>query len=361
MDLPLDPDALYAALLRRDPAYEGFAYVGVRTTGVFCRLSCAARKPRRDNVEFFDSCAAAQAAGFRACLRCRPLERGRSDPLVHRVLRRVDAEPARRWTGAELHAAGFDPGSVRRAFLREYGTTFAQAMRARRLGQGMLRLQRGTPVVDAQLEAGYGSASGFREAVARLLGTAPAQARTRALLAARWLETPIGPMLAIAGAQGVHLLEFSDRTALPGELARLQRRLGPVCFGDNAMLDALAVQLTAYFDGSATGFDVPLAQHGSTFERTVWTALQAIPAGCTRSYGALAARLGRPGAARAVARANGANPLAILVPCHRVIGADGALTGYGGKLWRKRWLLEHERRMARRAHTNGSDASTATA
>ncbi len=201
-------------------------------------------------------------------------------------------------------------------------------------------------MIAAQLDAGYESGSGFRDAITRLLGDAPARVRDRRTLIARWIDTPIGPMLAVADTAGLHLLEFADRTALPGELARLQARCGPVLFGDHPVLEALARQLTRYFTDARAGFDLPLAPHGSPFARAVWDALRRVPAGETRSYGELAAALDRPGAARAVARANGANQLALVVPCHRVVGADGALVGYGGKLWRKRWLLEHERRAA---------------
>jgi AraC family transcriptional regulator, regulatory protein of adaptative response / methylated-DNA-[protein]-cysteine methyltransferase len=151
-------------------------------------------------------------------------------------------------------------------------------------------------------------------------------------------------MLAIADDAGTHLLEFADRKALPGEIARLRERVGPICFGHSKMLEALAGEVERYFSGRLISFDVPVAQRGSAFEAGVWDALRRIPLGETRSYGAIARAIGRPEAARAVARANGANQVAIIVPCHRVIGADGSLTGYGGKIWRKQWLLEHERR-----------------
>jgi AraC family transcriptional regulator of adaptative response/methylated-DNA-[protein]-cysteine methyltransferase len=235
---------------------------------------------------------------------------------------------------------------VRRAFQREYGVTFAQYARSQRLGLAVSRLQQGGSVIDAQLDAGYESGSGFREAVGKLIGDAPARASGRRILSAQWLDTPIGAMLAVADEDGLHLLEFAERAALPGEIARLKARVGSISFGRSPVIAELDHQLRLYFSGRLKTFDIPIVQRGTSFEALVWDALRQVPAGETRSYGEIARFIGRPDAPRAVARANGANQVAILVPCHRIIGADGSLTGYGGKIWRKQWLLEHERRMA---------------
>lgn len=167
-------------------------------------------------------------------------------------------------------------------------------------------------------------------------------------LTSREIETPLGPMLAVADWTGLHLLEFGERRALPREFARLERRCGPVMPGTTPLLDSLVAQLEEYFAGTRSTFDVPMVEHGSAFQRSVWAALRAIPCGETRSYSAIAREVGRASAVRAVAQANGANQIAVLIPCHRVIGADGSLTGYGGKLWRKEWLLEHEGRLSGR-------------
>ncbi len=166
------------------------------------------------------------------------------------------------------------------------------------------------------------------------------------MLLAEKLETPIGPMLAVADGTGLRLLEFAGRPALPAELARLERRFGPIGFGATAIVDVLKEQLAAYFAGERLDFEVPITQPGTAFQARVWAALREIPAGETRSYGEFARSLGRAEAVRAVAGANGANTVAILVPCHRLVGADGSLVGYGGGLPRKRWLIEHERRFS---------------
>jgi AraC family transcriptional regulator of adaptative response/methylated-DNA-[protein]-cysteine methyltransferase len=255
----------------------------------------------------------------------------------------------RRWTSAHLVALGYDPSTVRRAFLRTYGTTFAQYARTLRVGRAVAGLRKGEPVIGAQLAAGYESGSGFRDAITALVGHPPARSRTAPMLLACWIETQIGPMLAVVGDDGLHLLEFAERRGLPGELARLQRSR-TVAFGEHAVAEEVRQRLAGYFAGRCEALDdLPVMQAGSTFEAAVRAALRRIPVGETRSYGDLARSLGRPTAARAVARANGANAVALVVPCHRVIGGDGALAGYGGKLWRKQWLLEHEYRAATRA------------
>lgn len=360
--MTVSTDQLYDALLARDPAYDGLWVVGVRTTGIFCRLTCPARKPKRENTTFFDSIAAAQAAGFRPCLRCRPLESCACPggtpvrPWLADLRQRVEAEPDRRWGEGELRSLGLDPSTVRRGFRQTYGTTFTRFARSVRLGAAVATLKGGASVIEAQLEAGYESGSGFREAITRLLGAAPARMRDQHTLMARWLETPIGAMLAIGDQYGLHLLEFFDRTALPTEIARLQKRFGPIPFGSCPVLDRVAEQIAAWFKDARVPFDVPVVQQGTAFEQDVWAALCRIAPGEIRTYGALAQQIGRPQAVRAVGRANGANQVAVIVPCHRVIGADGALTGYGGKLWRKQWLLEHERRSIRQ--TEGDAAGS---
>jgi AraC family transcriptional regulator of adaptative response/methylated-DNA-[protein]-cysteine methyltransferase len=167
------------------------------------------------------------------------------------------------------------------------------------------------------------------------------------LLHATWIESPLGPMLAIAGDDGLELLEFVDRRALETELKKLRATLdAAIVPGDHAILRQTARELREYFAGKRRTFDVPLTQRGSTFQLAAWKALREIPYGETRSYTDMARRVGSPAAVRAIGRVNGQNQLAIIVPCHRVIRADGSLCGYGGGIWRKQWLLEHEQESA---------------
>jgi AraC family transcriptional regulator of adaptative response/methylated-DNA-[protein]-cysteine methyltransferase len=347
---------MVSAFLASDTEYDGLFLTGVRTTGIFCKPSCSARKPRPENVEFFRSIEEALAAGYRACLRCRPTERpGETPEWVAGLMEAAEREPDRRWRESDLLARGLNPDRVRRWFRAEYGMTFHAWQRARRLGGALAALRAGKGVLHAAWDHGFDSPSGFSDAVRRLTGAAPAQARGARTVHLRRIETPLGPMLAGAadasrdGEGGVCLLEFTDRRMLERQLGTLQRRMRctflPDAPGGEPVLDALAAELERYFAGALTRFEAPLVLSGSEFQRAVWRRLCGIPCGGTMSYAELARAVGRPSAVRAVARANGDNRLAILVPCHRVIGSDGQLTGYGGGVWRKQWLLDLERRV----------------
>ena len=335
---------MYRALLDRDSGYDGLFFVGVKTTGIFCRPTCPARKPKPGNVEYFRSAGDAVASGYRACLRCRPLEMGGRPPQEIRVLlAEVERDPARRWTDADLRSRSLHPASVRRWFRKRYGMTFHAWVRAHRLGGALERIGRGADLTDAAWEAGYESPSGFRDAFGRLFGTTPGRSRETTVVHVTRIATPLGQMLAGATADGVCLLEFADRRGLEAQLHRLGRLLNArPAPGANDPLRRLEVELAAYFDGGAEGFTVSLVLPGTEFQRAVWSRLLEIPRGETLSYAALAREVGRPGAQRAVGRANGSNRVAILVPCHRVIRRDGALSGYGGGVWRKRALLDLE-------------------
>ncbi|MDK1377026.1 MULTISPECIES: trifunctional transcriptional activator/DNA repair protein Ada/methylated-DNA--[protein]-cysteine S-methyltransferase [unclassified Sinorhizobium] len=345
-DLPND-DILYDALLARSVDYEGQAFVCVKSTGVFCRLSCPARKPKRENTLFFDNIAACIDSGFRPCERCRPLNQpSDKEPLVNDLLNLLDRAPDRRWTEDDLVRRGFDPSTVRRAFKRALGVTFLDLARQRRMGEAARQLSAGASVIEAQMDAGYDSPSGFRAAFAKLIGEAPAMSQRRQLLFADTIETPLGPMVAVADKTHLHLLEFHDRKALPTEMESLKRKTrSAVAPGRAPPIDQIEAELKVYFAGESSEFLTPLALDGTAFERQVWAKLLKIPVGETRSYSDIAREVATLQAVRAVARANGANRVAIVIPCHRCVGSDGSLTGYGGGLWRKQWLLRHEGKM----------------
>jgi AraC family transcriptional regulator of adaptative response/methylated-DNA-[protein]-cysteine methyltransferase len=261
-------------------------------------------------------------------------------PLLDEIKRHPDLK----LRDQDLRARGLDPVQVRRTFKRSFGMTFQAYQRACRLGTAMKALHGGARTLEAGLDAGFDSDSGFREAFAKVFGEAPGRARDKALLVASWIETPLGPMLAIAGDEGLELLEFVDRRALETELRELARKWQrAIVPGDHPILARTAAQLREYFAGTRRAFDIPLTLHGSPFQLSAWKALCAIPYGGTRSYAEMARSIGSPGAVRAIGRANGQNRIAIVVPCHRVIQADGSLCGYGGGRWRKQWLLDLER------------------
>ena len=349
---------MYQALRRRDSTYDGVFYVAVRSTGVFCRPICPARKPHARNVEFFATASAVLAAGYRPCKRCRPLElHGRPPAWVDRLLGDIARCPDGRFTDEDLRARSVEPARARRYFKENYGMTFHAYHRAQRMGMALADLRRGDDLSEVGLRHGFDSDSGFRDAFSRTFGRPPGRARNMPCLFAHWLDTPLSGMLAVAGDDGLCMLEFLDRRGLQNELARLRRRSGAAIVpGDNSHLAQIADELARYFDGTLTSFSVPVVLHGTPFQREVWSQLREIPHGQTSSYARLAAAIGRPGAQRAVGRANGENCLAIIVPCHRVVRSDGTLCGYGGGLWRKKWLLEHERRAGGAANppSNGS-------
>jgi len=332
------------AFFAADASYDGVFFTGVSTTGIFCRPSCRARKPRPENIEFFATPREAMFSGYRPCKRCRPLDAGGAPPpWVARLLARLEKDPASRIQAAELRRMGIDPSRARRYFVKHYGMTFQAYCRARRLGDAFRRIRGGATVSDVALQAGFESESGFRAAFAKTFGSAPHAAKSRDAVLLDWIPSPVGPLIAGATSGAVCLLEFSDRRMLEAQLAMLKRRFGAYLLpGSNRWLDELRRQLTEYFAGERRQFDLPLALKGTPFQEKVWAGLLSIPYGQTRSYLELARQIGEPAAVRAVGAANGMNRIAIVVPCHRVVNADGKLGGYGGGLWRKRHLLDLE-------------------
>ena len=339
------PAVMLRASTRRDASFDGIFYVAVRTTGIFCRPSCPAKTPLARNKEYFATPREALFAGYRPCLRCKPLQAGGEHPReIRALLGRIDAEPSTRLKDGDLRRMGLSPSRLRRYFLSRFGMTFHAYARSRRLGEAFQRIKRGAPLEDVILGHGYESHSGFRDAFKHLFGKPPGRAGALECIATGWVETPLGPMVAASTREGVCLLEFTDRRMIEAQLTTLRKRVGlPIVAGGSAHLDKLRRELAAYFEGKLTRFTVPLHAPGTPFQEKVWAELLRIPFGQTRSYEDIARRIGSPQACRAVGTANGMNRIAIVIPCHRVVNTGGALGGYGGGLWRKHWLLELER------------------
>ena len=351
--MPPDPDALrWQAVLDRDaaPACGPFLY-GVTTQGVFCRPGCPSRAPLRRNTRFFADIPAAEAAGFRACKRC--------DPTAARAALHAEAVQAAcamieaAETMPSLAALAARAGYARHHFLRLFrditGVTprsYAEGVRARRL---QAALAAGDRVAEAVAGAGFGSESRVYEDTARHLGMTPGAARRGGQgedIRIAHAESAMGPLLVGATAQGVCFIGFAEPPeALEGDLrARFpQARILPA----DAALAATVRQVAAFIAEPAAALTLPLDLRGTAFQRRVWQALQRIPLGETRSYAGLAAEIGNPAAVRAVARACARNPVALAVPCHRVIGSTGDLTGYRWGTPRKAALLAGERRARR--------------
>ncbi|WP_207791804.1 bifunctional transcriptional activator/DNA repair enzyme AdaA [Polymorphobacter fuscus] len=356
MMLP-DPDTCYAAMQRRDRAFDGVFFVGVTSTGIFCRPVCPARTPLRRNCTFHADAAAAVAAGFRACKRCRP-EAAPGSPAwagsaasVTRALGLIDAGALDDAVPVEAlgDRIGVGARQVRRLFARHVGVSPVAVAQARRLAAAVVLIDAGTlPMAQVALAAGFGSVRRFNEVFAAVHGETPA-ARRKRMMGAKVMQltlsrqaSPLGELLIVSDADGVlRALDFQDYAERMQRL--LARHYGVFTLVEAGVPAGIAGALDGYFGGDARALDgLPVATAGSDFQRRVWAALRTIPAGTTCGYGALAAAIGRPGAARAVGLANGLNPIGIVVPCHRVIGASGALTGYAGGMERKRWLLAHE-------------------
>lgn len=340
-------DQRWDTVLARAP---GDFFLGVVTTGIFCRPGCPARTPLRRNVRFFGAAAEAAAAGFRPCLKCRPLGTDPATETAVRAARAIEADSARRWTGAEL--AGTSGASARTTAARfeaAFGLTpraFRDAVRLRRY-QGALR--GGEPATMAGLDAGYASEAARHEGTKGLGMTAKAYAKGGAGEAITWLGTgsALGPMVLAATAKGLCLLKFTDGSDPEGVVRVAFPQAALTEASPDGELADWAVRVAGFLDGDAPRPDLPTDLRGTAFQRRVWQALSEIAAGETPTYAEVAGRVGSPKAHRAVGSANGKNPVAVVVPCHLVVAAGG-LGGYAGGLERKRRLLALEAGAERR-------------
>ncbi len=342
-------ESRWKAVLERDRSYDGAFYYAVRTTGIYCRPTCPARRPKRENVEFFDSSSEAEAAGYRACHRCHPASPHGTptDRRVRRAMEYLDEHRDERVTLARLGAAvGLSPFHLQRAFRNALGLSPREYQDARRLEAMKARLREGDEVGRAVWGAGYGSYRGAYESAAAGMGMTPGEYRDGgAGLAIEYSvhETRFGTLLVAWTARGVCAVMLGDAgrelvAALEAEFPAAGIRAYGAEAGEwvGMVLDSL--------EGAHAGPAVPLDVRGSTFQLRVWNALREIPFGEVRTYGEIAAAIGDPGAARAVGRACAANRAALVIPCHRVVRADGAPGGYRWGPERKARLLEQERR-----------------
>jgi AraC family transcriptional regulator of adaptative response/methylated-DNA-[protein]-cysteine methyltransferase len=328
-----------------DASYDGIFFVAVRTTGIFCRPSCPARKPLAKNREYYATARDAIFAGYRPCKRCRPLEAdGRPPEWVSKLIGAVERDPRARWRDQDLRRLAIDPARARRYFHKHYGMTFHAYCRGRRMGEALDQIKRGARLDDVALGNGYDSHSGFRDAFARTFGQPPGRGRAAGCVVVAWTESPVGPLLLGATDDGACLLEFTDRRALETQIATVRRRFAcAIVPGEHDHVHRLQRELDRYFAGKLREFTVPLVYPGTPFQCKVWDQLRQIPYGETRSYEDIARAVGTPSAQRAVGTANGLNRIAIVIPCHRVVNKDGRLGGYGGGLWRKQYLLDLEK------------------
>ncbi len=336
----IDDDTAWAAVERRDRAFDGRFVTGVLTTGIYCRPSCAARHPARANVRFFADGADARAAGLRACKRCLPDDVGRDEQAVGLALKLLSGEEPPRLE--ELSAqVGYSPAHFSRVFARETGLTPAAYVRGLKAQRAIAAIEQGASVTEAIYEGGFSAPSRFYDAMKEEIPMTPsAWKKGGAGVTIRWAiaDTRLGKMLLAATDKGICRLSFDE------DESALVRRFPNATLlpGDSGFADLLR-QAVAAVDHPQAMPDLPLDVGGTTFQRAVWAELQRIPAGETRSYADIAAAVGKPAAIRAAGSANGANNVAVLIPCHRVIRTDGSLGGYAYGLERKKALLEAER------------------
>jgi AraC family transcriptional regulator of adaptative response/methylated-DNA-[protein]-cysteine methyltransferase len=344
----LDEERYWQAVLARETGFDSAFVYGVRSTGIYCRPACPSRRPKRDQVVFFARPDAAEHAGFRACRRCSPRQYAGSEAqaeLVQRACRLIEERADQPPTLGELGAAiGVSPYHLQRTFKRAMGITPRQYADARRLDRLRARLKEGDTVTTALYAAGYGSSSRLYEQSPDQLGMTPAtygRGGAGARIGFATAASPLGRLLVAATERGVCFVSLGDEDAeleasLRGEFPAAEIRR------DDEVLGAWTDAIVRHLSGAQPSLDLPTDVRATAFQRSVWEALRTIPSGETRTYQQIARELGQPGAARAVGRACATNPVAIVIPCHRALGADGELRGYRWGLARKRALLEQE-------------------
>ena len=345
--LQLTFEEKYDAIGRQESLYEGLFVTAVKTTGIFCRPSCRARKPKAENVVFYNTAQEALAHGYRPCKICRPMEPEAATPdYIRFLIKELERDPYTKIKDCDLRQKGLEPSRVRRWFKSHHNMTFHAYQRMLRINAAFKQIQNGDAISRSAFDSGYGSLSGFNESYRSVFGASPKASKGKEVINIVRFSTKLGAMFACATQQGVCLLEFAERRMLETEFQDLSKRLNAVILpGQNELLTRVQDEVYAYLAGELRQFTVPLHTPGTEFQQSVWRLLREIPYGQTWSYAEEAERLGKPKAVRAVANANGQNRVAIIIPCHRVIGSDGSLTGYGGGLPRKQYLLDLEKQV----------------
>lgn len=352
------------AVLARDASLDGRFVYAVRSTGVFCRPSCPARRPLRGSVAFFESAEAARSAGFRACRRCRP-ERPSApasiEEVVHRLAREIVMQPERSFALRDLaHRAGYSAAHLQRSFCAILGISAKELQAAARTGAFKEALRGNASVVDAIYAAGFGSTSRVYEKIDARLGMTPRAWRSGGageVIAHACAHTPLGLLMIGATDRGICYLQFGEsEDSLAADIIRQFPAASHVAMPSTheAQFAAWVEALNRHLRGLEPRLDLPLDLRGTAFQLIVWKFLQAIPYGEVRSYGEIAAAIGKPGAARAVASACAGNRVAIAVPCHRVVRGTGDLGGYRWSVERKRVLIETERAASGRSQVESA-------
>ena len=346
MDRSLTFEEKYNIISSKDTTYEGVFITAVKTTGIFCRPSCRARRPNKENVSFYDTVQEAMQQGFRPCKICKPLEQEAETPdYIKKIIAELQSNPYNKITDEDLKQRNIQPHTIRRWFREHYHLTFHAFQRMLKMNHAFTNIKNGKSITHAAFDSGYESLSGFNESYHAIFGDSASKTKNTTVVNIVRFSTPIGAMFACATEKGICLLEFTDRKTLEAQFKDIRKQLNAVILpGKNRHLSQVQKELKEYFEGERKEFSVAMDLQGTDFRKQVWQELTNIPYGKTRTYKEQSIALNNLKAIRAVASANGANKVAIIIPCHRVVGSDGALTGYAGGLHRKKWLLDFEKR-----------------
>jgi len=335
----------YSVVGTKDTQYDGIFVVAVKTTGILCRPSCRARIPKAENVIFYNTVQEALQNGFRPCKVCKPMEQNGNTPIyIKNIIADLQQNPHKKIKDTDLKQKGIEPHTIRRWFKKHYNMTFHSFQRMLRINDAFTNIRKGKSITQSAFNSGYESLSGFNESYRSVFGDSAGKTKNKAIINIVRFSSPLGAMFACATENGICLLEFTDEKRLEGLLKDLQKQLNTVILpGKNKHLTQVQNEMKEYFEGRRTEFSVAIDMQGTEFRKLVWQELMSIPFASTRTYREQAIAINKLKAIRAVASANGANKINIIIPCHRVIGSNGSLTGYGGGLHRKKWLLDFEK------------------
>lgn len=340
-------EEIFNSFIGNELKYDGIYWVGVKTTGIFCRPICTAKRPKPENVVIFSSIKEALQKGFRACKICKPLsDTNNENKDINLLISKLNESPERKFKDYDLRKMGYEPATLRRWFKKNFGLTFHAYQRMNRINTAFKEISNGKTVTDTAFNMGFESLSGFNDSFKKIFGVTPNNSKEITVVNIQRFNTPLGTMIAGATENKLCILEFTDRRMLETELKQLTKLLNAKFIqSSNVVIEKTKKQIEEYFEGKRKNFDIELLTPGSEFQNKVWNALMDIPFGKTISYKQQSINMKIPKSVRAVANANGQNRIAIIIPCHRVIGENGKLTGYGGGLWRKERLINLEKKL----------------
>ncbi len=335
----------YSVLGTRENKYDGIFFTAVKTTGIFCFPSCRARRPKAENVIFYDTIDEALQNGYRPCKVCRSMEKIGETPLyIKNIIAELQQNPHKKISDEQLKSKGVEPHTIRRWFKKNYNITFHSFQRMLRINYAFANIKSGNSITHAAFESDYESLSGFNESYRSLFGESASKSKNRTIINVLRFSSPIGSIIACATENGLCFLGFIGQKRIEKQFEEIQKQFNAIILpGKNVHLTKVKKEIAEYFDGKRKTFSVLLDIVGTDFRKKVWNELLNIPYGKTVSYKEQAIAMNNIKAIRAVASANGVNKISIIIPCHRVIGSDGKLTGYAGGLLKKSWLLNFEK------------------